>query len=44
MLATPSLRCRSHAAMDSHRSSLYASIVKTVRSHRAAVSAKHSVA
>jgi hypothetical protein len=30
--------------MDSHRRSLYASVVKTVRSHRAAVSAQHSVA
>jgi hypothetical protein len=30
--------------MDSDRGSLYANIVKTVRSHRAAVSAKHSVA
>jgi hypothetical protein len=43
IIATPSLQIRRHVAMDSHPRSLYPSMVKTVRSHRAAVSAKHSV-
>jgi hypothetical protein len=43
IIGRPSLPIRSRAAMDSHRRSLYASMVKTVRSHRAAVSAKPGV-
>jgi hypothetical protein len=43
IIGTLSLPIRSHAAMDSHRRSLYAMMDKTGRSHRAAVSAKPGV-